>query len=121
METFQRSKWTFKEKECDASLTADAVEDLIMQKDKAGENRTVVIFSGDRDLFRLVDKAIKFGYRVEIWAFKSSMNSTVIRSAKENPDQIQIHNIDDIFEEITFTKVVWGDQKIPRERSILAT
>lgn len=121
METFQRSKWTLKEKECDASLTADAVEDIIVEQERAGANRTLVLFSGDRDLFRVVDKAIKFGYRVEIWSFKSSINKTVIRTAQEMPDKLKIFSIDDIFDEITYTKVVWGDKKIPRERSLVAT
>ncbi|CAL8110066.1 unnamed protein product [Orchesella dallaii] len=121
VETFERSKWTLKEKETDSSLTADAVEDIITKKDEAGDTRTVILFSGDRDLLRVVDKAVKFGYRVEIWSFKSSINNTVRRRAQEESDKVIVNYIDDIFDDITYTKVVWGKKRIPPERSIVAS
>lgn len=120
VKTFARSKWTNKEKEVDESLTADAVEDIVEQKEKAGENRTVILFSGDRDLNQVVNKAMKHEYRVEIWSFKNSINSAVINAQRERPTKIQINYIEDIFEQVTFTNVTWGHQPIPRERSMVA-
>lgn len=120
METFQRSKWTLKEKETDASLVADAVEDILTEKDNAGNKRTVILFSGDRDLLRVVTKAVKHDYRVEIWSFKSAINNQVKRMAQDDPDKVVVNAIDDIFNEITYTKVVWGKTKIPPERSLVA-
>lgn len=120
MKTFERSKWTLKEKEIDASITADAVEDIVLQKGNTGENRTLILFSGDRDLLRVVDKAMIHGYRVEIWSLRSAINQAVIRTAKEHPTQIQINELDDIFNEVTFTQTVWVKRKIPRERSLVA-
>ncbi|ODN00018.1 hypothetical protein Ocin01_06660, partial [Orchesella cincta] len=121
VETFERSKWTLKEKETDSSLTADAVEDIITKKEEAGESRTLILFSGDRDLLRVVDKALHYGYRVEIWSFKSSINNTVRRRAQDESERVIINYIDDIFDDITYTKVVWGKKRIPPERSIIAS
>lgn len=120
MKTFERSKWTRKEKEVDGRLIADAVEDIVEQKERAGENRTVILFSGDRDLIPVVEKATKHGYSVEIWSFEGSMNNDVIRKAKSNPEKISIFYMETIFKEVSFTERDW-EERIPPERSLVAT
>lgn len=91
-----------------------------MNRDIHGEN-TVILFSGDRDLLCVVEKAIYHGYRVEIWSFKSAISNAVTRAADGNKNKIQIYFVDDIFSEVTYTCMVWGQLKIPRERSLVAT
>lgn len=102
METFERSRWTLKEKETDASLVADAVEDIITEKDNA-DKRTVILFSGDRDLSRVVQKAVFYNYRVEIWSFKRAINNQMKRMATNDPNKVIVNALDNIFDEVTYT------------------
>ncbi len=61
--------------------------------------------------------SMKYGLKFEIWGFNRSVNKT----AKQNSGEIQVFAIDDIFAEISFNNMVWGDQIIPRERSLLVS
>lgn len=92
-----------------------------MNRDVEGE-KTVILFSGDRDLLCVAEKAFYHGYRVEIWSFKSAINKTVLREAEKNKQgEIQVNFIDEIFDRITFNCMYWGNARIPRERSLIAT
>lgn len=121
VETFRRSKVTGKEKELDTSLVAAAVKDIIEQRDSAGDDRTVILFSGDRDLLCVVDIAITYGYRVEICAFSRSINKTVEQKANELGGKLTIKYIDEFFDEITFHTIVWSHRIFPLDKSIVAT
>lgn len=89
-------------------------------KEKAGKNRTIILFAGDRDHLCIVRKALIHEYRVDIWALKCAINQAVRREAEKSPSKIKINEVDEIFKDVTFTQAVWGKRKIPRERSLVA-
>lgn len=93
---------------------------MIILKDQAGENRTIILFAGDRDYLCIVQKALNHGYRVEIWSLKNAINKAVRQEAEKNPSRIQINELDAIFDCVTFPHAVWAKKKIPKERSLVA-
>lgn len=121
VETFRRSKVTGKEKELDTTLVADACIDMLENKELAGANRTIILFSGDRDLLPVVNYAMKFGYRVEICSFSSSINKTIEQKANRQSGQIVCKYIDQIFHEVTYTQIVWSLPSFPMDKSIVAS
>ncbi|CAG7832948.1 unnamed protein product [Allacma fusca] len=113
-----KKSFASKEKETDTSLTADAVEDCVQYSaDKVGTLRTFILFSGDRDMLPVVQKAEKYGWNVHVWAFKNSLSDGIARECRQN-QCVQIFFIDSVFHEITFCETEWS-LRVPRERSLV--
>jgi uncharacterized LabA/DUF88 family protein len=113
---FPKSKITKKEKRTDNAMTADAVEDILTNKDYKGE-QSIILFSGDVDFMSIVEKALKFDYKVEIWSVKRALKSDLAQLEKRN-DRVKIKFIDDVFDEVAYFARHWIFQ-LPKERTIM--
>ncbi|CAG7827315.1 unnamed protein product [Allacma fusca] len=114
-----KKSFGMKEKETDTRIAADATEDLIELK-SIGTPRTFIIFSGDRDMLPVVEKAQKHGWHVHVWSFKIALSkSGILREANLNKC-VKIFYIDDYFKELCFYENEWKIA-IPRERSLVLT
>lgn len=69
----------------------------------------------------VVHSALKHGWKVEIWSYKSGLHNDYLREKKFRGDLMSIYYIDDIFDKITYQKYDWtnGLREAPRERSII--
>ncbi|RUP43654.1 hypothetical protein BC936DRAFT_136899 [Jimgerdemannia flammicorona] len=116
---FKRSSWNSREKEIDTTLTADAVDDLGELKEKAGPNRVMILFSGDKDMLPILHKAQKHGWRVEIWSFRSALANEMKNAYPD--DMVSIHYIDDCFEYVRFTESRWDVKRsgVPADRTMI--
>lgn len=123
MNIFQRSKWTKKEKKVDTSLTADAVEDILLHKHDTKKLGTVILFSGDSDMVPVLQKATNHGFHVEVWCFEHSANDEIKRRAIENKDPIKIIYLkDDDFKNVTFTEYQWREESVfPKQTTLVVT
>lgn len=117
----KRSEWNNREKEIDTSLTADAVEDLIELKNKAGPNRAMILFSGDKDMLPALKKALKHGWFVEIWSFEAALSNGIQKFEKSYKDSVKIHLIEDCFKNVTYTGTRWDPKRvrIPADRTMV--
>jgi uncharacterized LabA/DUF88 family protein len=113
---FPKSKITKKEKRTDTDMTADAVEDILTNKDYKGE-QSIILFSGDLDFMSTVEKALKHKYKVEIWSLKKALKSDLANLGKRN-DRVKIRLIDDVFDDVAYYARHWRFQ-LPKERTIM--
>jgi len=120
VKTHKKSSWTNKEKEIDTTLVADAVKGIITQSpEKAGDDRTVILFTGDKDMLTVVRMALEYGWKVEIWSYNAALSNALRKEAKKNFAFIKIFHIDDFFESCTFLVRKWKKPYIPKERSMV--
>ena len=113
----KRSTWNSREKQTDTSLVAAAVRDAIVMKDQAGDDRTVILFTGDKDMLPVVQNAQEFQWSVEIWSYRSALSKDLEKEEKQSKN-VRIVYIDNFFEKITFAEYIWGGN-IPTERSLV--
>lgn len=68
----------------------------------------------------LVEVALDFGWKVEIWSYKDSLCSKFQTMARKC-DLFSIHPIDDIFGRVTFQNYTWtlSLRYVPRDRSMI--
>lgn len=52
----------------------------------------------------VVHSALKHGWKVEIWSYKSVLNKDYLREKKKRGDLMSIYYIDEIFDKISFQK-----------------
>jgi hypothetical protein len=113
---FPKSKITKKEKRTDTDMTADAVEDILINKDYKGE-QSIILFSGKINFMSTVEKALKFDYKVEIWSVDNPLHSDLTNLGKRN-DRVTIRLIDDVFYDVAYYARHWRFQ-LPKERTIM--
>ena len=113
----ERSTWNSREKQTDTNFVAAATEALIVLQKEAGDDRTIILFTGDKDMMPVVYTALRWKWHVEIWAYKSSMSAKFKEEANKSP-KVTIVFLDDYFEEMTFAEYIWGGN-IPIERSFV--
>jgi NYN domain len=92
--TYQRDS-KHKEKELDNALTADATE-YVCEMKAGGKTGTVLIVAGDRDYFPVVDKILKYGWKVEMSAFSVSINKK-LKNLEESNKLFQIKTLENMF------------------------
>jgi uncharacterized LabA/DUF88 family protein len=121
------SNYSSREKEADTQLTADVVEDVIVKRPSTAKPHephggTVVLLSGDQDMCPLVKKARKYGWHVEIWAYKDTLSAVIKTEAerKEDGTRVTIAALEDHFRNFTHTvSSDWKDgERIPEERTL---
>jgi uncharacterized LabA/DUF88 family protein len=112
---FPKSKITKKEKRTNTDMTADAVEDILTNKDYKGE-QSIILFSGDLNFMSTVEKALKFDYKVEIWSV-GKPHFDLANLGKRN-DRVKIRLIDDVFDDVAYYARHWRFQ-LPKERTIM--
>lgn len=78
------------------------------------------LFLGDLDMLPVVQTALEYGWKVEIFSYKMTLNKKYLREQKLRGDLISISYIDEIFDRVTFQKYDWtyGLREVPPERSI---
>lgn len=100
-----------KEKQVDSSmatgLAAESAELSISAKYdpeiKEKNKRTIFIaITGDQDMIPPIKRVLGYGFRVELWAWKSGMSSEYHKLANER-DQLSINYLEKIFKKISFT------------------
>lgn len=114
----RRSVHNFREKQTDTGLVNAATKDIILKKDEAGDYRSIVLFTGDSDMLPVVMTALEFGWRVEIWSYRSSLAKEYIEEKTKRGSLVNIFLIDDYFEKLTFQEINWP-KAIPVERSLV--
>jgi hypothetical protein len=119
VQTSKRSPWTNREKEIDTTLVADAVEDIVKRKDETDSNRSVILFTGDKDMIVVVKKAIENDWNVEIWTYKNAISNSFFKEAKLFERHTTIVYIDDIFNDISYIESSWRKPIVPAERTIV--
>jgi hypothetical protein len=92
--TYQRDSKD-KEKELDNALTADATECVceMVKKVKMG---TILIVAGDRDYCPVVEKILKYGWKVEMAAFSVSINKK-LKILEESNKLFEIKRLEKMF------------------------
>lgn len=78
------------------------------------------MFLGDLDMLPVVQTALEYGWKVEIWSLQMGLNKKYLREKKLRGELISIYYIDEIFDRVTFQKYDWtyGLREVPPERSI---
>ena len=108
----------FREKQTDTGLVNAATKDIILKQSVAGDYRSVILFTGDSDMLPVVMTALEFGWRVEIWSYRSSLAKEYIEERTKRGALISIYLIDQFFEKLTFQEINWP-RAIPVERSLV--
>lgn len=120
VKTHKRSGWTNKEKQIDTHLVADAVDDLNKCKtDNGNENGTIILFTGDKDVLPVIQKAIENSWRTEIWSYKISLANDIDRIGRCNPERVRVVLMDDMFDKYTFRQTRWVLPYIPADRTLI--
>ena len=105
--TFLRSSWTRREKEVDAELIADSVEEA----SEAYYNTIPAVFiivSGDRDLHAAVVKIAKRGFPVHIWSWKNGIANSFTKEDKDiDPRLFRVHYLDPYLETVGFSQTTF--------------
>ena len=114
----RRSVHNFREKQTDTGLVNAATKDIILKQSVAGDYRSVILFTGDSDMLPVVMTALEFGWRVEIWSYRSSLAKEYIEERTKRGALISIYLIDQFFEKLTFQEINWP-RAIPVERSLV--
>lgn len=125
VKTKARSTCTGKEKEVDTQLVADAVYDIVKYKDKCGENPTVILCTGDRDILPVAEIAMNEDYTVEFCGFEQTISQEIKKLERRYPTKVRIHYICRFFEEVSYTEMKFkrSEQRKypPMERGIVAS
>lgn len=87
------------EKAVDTELVAQGTEIICL----SSEEMDLAILSGDRDFIPLVKMAQKRNWKVEMWAFKNSFNSTGEMASTVD----EIRPLDDVFDSIGEYSFEW--------------
>lgn len=97
--TSARSSWTGREKEVDAKMIADSVDEASEDYHTA-VGSVFMIVSGDRDLDTAVQKiSQKFGFQVHVWSWKNALAGTY---NQRHAGRVQVHQLDDYINDIGF-------------------
>ena len=90
---YERSRWTGKEKEVDTAMTADIVATAYEE-----QPATIAVVSGDSDFRSGIEKALKRGWKVEVYSWKQALASRITElSSNVNVEIIYLDNhLDDI-------------------------
>lgn len=110
-----------KGKEPSTTLLAAAIQDILEQNTLLYGNRTLVLFSDDKDLYYVIDIAIMLGYHVEVFGFFWNVNEPILQRARDHYSQLTIRYMDHFFEQVTFHTYEWSDTNFPLDVSIVAT
>jgi uncharacterized LabA/DUF88 family protein len=113
----KRSTFDGREKKTDTEFVAEAVEDIIENKDQATGNSSVILFTGDKDMLPVVRVALRHGWKVEIWSYKNAL-SVELDNEKDKSEKVEVHLIDDYFNQISFW-VYLNLSILPRNRTIV--
>ena len=102
--TFARSSWTGREKEVDAEMIADAVDEG-SDDYHGGVDSVFMIVSGDRDLARAVQKSSqKYMFPVHVWSWKNAL-ATVYRQSQL--PGVHAHYLDNYLDDIGFRETTF--------------
>ncbi len=105
--TFARSSWTRREKEVDAELIADSVEEA-SEAYYTAIPAVFIIVSGDRDLRSAVVRIAKKGFPVHIWSWKNGLANSFTREDKDiNPSLFRVHYLDPYLETVGFSQTTF--------------
>lgn len=97
--TFARSSWTGREKEVDAEMIADSVDEASEDYHSTADS-VFMIVSGDRDLDRAVQKiSQKYGFQVHVWSWKNALAGIY---SQRQVDLVEVHQLDDYINDIGF-------------------
>lgn len=102
----------------DTSLTADAVEDIINLAEEHSSSGTVLLFTGDADLIPVVEKALKYGWTVEVYSYKDSLSNQFETKKDESDGHVTIHFLDTICNHI-LTPPRWRHQVVATDALVL--
>ncbi|XP_048254910.1 uncharacterized protein LOC125381661 [Haliotis rufescens] len=99
----QKCRWSGKEKMVDTQIVADVTE-LVCDPKNREHGSTVVIVSGDKDMYPCIEKAMARQWNVEVWAMENSLSEGLKSLNKQNQFvKVQIFLKED-FEKITYIK-----------------
>lgn len=97
--TFARSSWTGREKEVDAEIIADSVDESSEDYHRAAGS-VFMIVSGDRDLDRAVQKiSQKYGFQVHVWSWRNALAGIY---SQRQANRVDVHYLDDYINDIGF-------------------
>jgi hypothetical protein len=101
--TFERSSWTRREKQVDAELIADSIE----QASEAYHKQIPTVFiivSGDRDVRSAVVRITrKYHCQVHLWSWKNGLATVYKRNDEEIAQGLfEVHFLDDYLEKVGF-------------------
>lgn len=115
--TSRRSSWTGREKEVDAKIITDIVDQAAEAYYKNIRSEFVLV-SGDRDMHFPVDKvATKYGLPVHVWSWMNGLSGAYLQ---ENDSLIQVYTLDDYIEEIGYCESTFHvDRNVINPRSIV--
>ncbi|KAL8371850.1 hypothetical protein RB595_001580 [Gaeumannomyces hyphopodioides] len=118
--TFERSSWTRREKEVDAELIADSVEE-VCHAFYTDIPAVFIIVSGDRDVRAAVIKIVRKGFPVHIWAWRNGIASAFTKEDPDiNPDLFKVHYLDPHLETMGLTRTTFRvDRSVINPHSIV--
>ncbi len=101
--TFKRSSWTRREKQVDAELIADSIE----QACEARLNKIPAVFiivSGDRDLRSAITRITKKrGFQVHLWSWKNGLAGAYTKDDEDIAQHLfEVHLLDNYLDEVGF-------------------
>ncbi|KAK4154002.1 hypothetical protein C8A00DRAFT_33256 [Chaetomidium leptoderma] len=100
--TFERSSWTRREKQVDAELIADSIE----QASEAYHQQVPTVFiivSGDRDVRTAVVRITKkYRCQVHLWSWKNGLAGVYKRDDGIAANLFEVHFLDDHLEKVGF-------------------
>ena len=98
----ERSKYSGREKQVDASMNVDITAAACDGADKPPG--TIVVVSGDSDFIPGIKLALKKKWKVEVYSCKHSMSSDIDRLKKDHDAEgdLQVEHLDQHLEYITF-------------------
>ncbi|EON99059.1 hypothetical protein UCRPA7_5386 [Phaeoacremonium minimum UCRPA7] len=103
--TFARSSWTGREKEVDAEIVADSVDEA-SEAYRDQMPSTFIMVSGDRDLLSAIRKIRdKYGFSVHVWSWKNCLASIYMQP--QGRELVQVKLLDDYLEQIGFCETTF--------------
>jgi len=114
----KKSTFSNREREVDQNINVDIGEEMVIHREHANYNGTIILFTGDGGMASAVEKAVsKYNWNVEIWAYKHSLAKIYLERFKDQP-KVRICLLDEYFDQFSYYTLKWKDG-IPKERSFV--
>ena len=104
VQVFKRSVLTGKEKQVDQQLVADITETVC---DHSIYKGTIAIVCGDADVLPAAKKAIKKGWKCEVWVWEQCCAQAIKETERENTTLMKVVFLDKYTNEVTYSNFLF--------------
>ena len=110
VKTKKKSYITHKEKEIDSQLVADVTQ--VAGKVPPFQRGTIVLISGDADMYPAVEKIMEEGdWKVEIYMWEKALSARLKELTETYPERVICEPLDNKLDKVTFT-----NKKLPADK-----